>query len=80
MYLKRRDFHYEDLFLFINKIIDDFALMTFFVGNDFLPNLPSLEINQNAFGILFDLYKQLVPTIGYLHDRGKLNIKTCFYI
>jgi len=60
----------------LEKIIDDFALMTFFVGNDFLPNLPSLEINQNAFGILFELYKQLVPTIGYLHDRGKLNIKT----
>jgi len=60
----------------LEKIIDDFALMTFFVGNDFLPNLPSLEINQNAFGILFDLYKQLVPTIGYLHNRGKLNIKT----
>jgi len=60
----------------LEKIIDDFALMTFFVGNDFLPNLPSLEINQNAFGILFELYKQLVPSIGYLHDRGKLNIKT----
>src|SRR3984957_8077140 len=37
----------------MEKVIDDFILMAFFVGNDFLPNLPRLHINEGALSTMF---------------------------
>lgn len=60
----------------LERIIDDFILMSLFVGNDFLPNLPSMHINEGALTVLFDLYKKVLPTLdGYLNINGKINFQ-----
>src|ERR1700761_8392024 len=60
----------------MERIIDDFILMAFFVGNDFLPNLPHLHINEGAFALMFGIYKtMLAKTGGYINEAGVINIE-----
>jgi len=58
----------------LERVIDDFILMAFFVGNDFLPNLPFLHINEGALSTMFRLYKQVLPQCeGYINEGGVIN-------
>ncbi|KAK3714007.1 exonuclease II Exo2, partial [Vermiconidia calcicola] len=58
------------------RIIDDFILMAFFVGNDFLPNLPHLHINEGALALMFGVYKKVLPEAGgYINEGGVINLK-----
>ena len=63
-------------FLFdMERVIDDFILMAFFVGNDFLPNLPNLHINEGALALMFKVYKSVLPKAGgYINERGIINM------
>ena len=59
----------------MERIIDDFILMAFFVGNDFLPNLPNLHINEGALALMFQKYKEILPSLGgYINEGGVINL------
>lgn len=56
------------------RIVDDFVFMCMLVGNDFIPNLPHLDISEGAINIMFRIYKDMLPTWGgYLTDRHRLH-------
>ncbi|KAI9041744.1 chromatin-binding exonuclease XRN1 [Aspergillus affinis] len=60
----------------MERVIDDFILMAFFVGNDFLPNLPNLHINEGALALMFKMYKEILPKMGgYINEGGVINME-----
>ena len=55
----------------LERMLDDFVFLCFFVGNDFLPHLPSLDIRDGALDYLFNVYKRILPTLGdYITNHG----------
>ncbi|KAJ9598748.1 hypothetical protein L9F63_026718, partial [Diploptera punctata] len=60
----------------IEKIIDDWVLMGFLVGNDFIPPLPDMHIINGALPTLYKAYMDVLPTLGgYINEGGTLNLE-----
>ena len=60
--------------LSIERLIDDFIFLTFLVGNDFLPHLPTLDIGEHAFDVIFTAYRYLIRNKpGYIVENGSIS-------
>ncbi|CAL1299821.1 unnamed protein product [Larinioides sclopetarius] len=60
----------------LEHVVDDFVLMSFLVGNDFIPHLPQLHIHHDALPVLFQTYMDVLPTLkGYINEQGNLNLE-----
>ncbi|XP_070562062.1 5'-3' exoribonuclease 1-like isoform X2 [Ptychodera flava] len=60
----------------LEKLIDDWVMMGFLVGNDFIPHLPDLHIAHDALPLLYRTYIDVLPTLdGYINEAGTLNLK-----
>lgn len=57
-------------FIFFSKV-----LMGFLVGNDFIPHLPHVHIASGALPMLYNAYKEVLPTLdGYINEKGHLRL------
>jgi len=65
----------------LERALDDWVFMCFFVGNDFLPHLPSLEIRENGIDTLIAVWKDNIPLMeGYVTKDGTVDLKRVQYI
>ena len=57
----------------IERACDDFVLLCFLVGNDFLPHLPAMEIREGAIDVMMSCYREMLPGLGgYLARDGQI--------
>ncbi|KAI1004139.1 5'-3' exoribonuclease 2 [Podosphaera aphanis] len=65
----------------LERAIDDWVFMCFFVGNDFLPHLPSLEIRENGIDTLIAIWRDNLPFMGgYLTKDGHVDLERAQFI
>ncbi|KAK2738338.1 5'-3' exoribonuclease 2 [Myotisia sp. PD_48] len=59
----------------LERALDDWVFMCFFVGNDFLPHLPSLDIRDNGIDTLIAIWRENLPVMGgYLTKDGRVDL------
>ncbi|PVV00689.1 hypothetical protein BB560_004917 [Smittium megazygosporum] len=59
----------------LERAIDDWVFLCYFVGNDFLPHLPSLEIREGALDKIVNIWKSLMFSMGdYVTNNGVVNL------
>ncbi|MCJ1353283.1 MAG: 5'-3' exoribonuclease 2 [Icmadophila ericetorum] len=65
----------------LERALDDWVFMCFFVGNDFLPHLPSLDIRENGIDTLMAIWRDNLPLMGgYVTKDGQVNLQRAQYI
>lgn len=80
--LLKRDMQAESYVdLDFEKFVDDYIFLCFFVGNDFLPHLPSLDIRENAVDRLLRIYHNVNRSYWqpgmYLTNKGDVDLERC---
>lgn len=65
----------------LERAIDDWIFMCFFVGNDFLPHMPCLEIREGAIDVLIEIYKANAERMGgFICQDGDVDLRRVQYI
>lgn len=65
----------------LERALDDWVFMCFFVGNDFLPHLPSLDIRESGIDTLIAIWRDNIPIMGgYVTKDGHVDLKRTQFI
>ena len=65
----------------LERSLDDWVFMCFFVGNDFLPHLPSLDIRENGIDTLIAIWRDNIPLMGgYVTKDGHVDLERAQFI
>lgn len=60
----------------LERAIDDWIFMCCFVGNDFLPHLPALEIREDGINTLTAIWRDNLPVMGgYVTKDGHIDME-----
>jgi 5'-3' exoribonuclease 2 len=76
LYVPQQPFRFD-----LERALDDWVFMCFFVGNDFLPHLPSLDIRENGIDTLIAIWRDNIPVMGsYVTKDGHVDLERAQFI
>ncbi|KAL8719081.1 MAG: hypothetical protein Q9225_003859 [Loekoesia sp. 1 TL-2023] len=76
MYVPHQPFRFD-----LERALDDWVFMCFFVGNDFLPHLPSLDIREDGIDTLIAIWRDNIPLMGgYVTKDGHVDLERAQFI
>lgn len=76
LYVPQQPFPFD-----LERALDDWVFMCFFVGNDFLPHLPSLDIRENGIDTLIAIWRDNIPLMdGYVTKDGYVDLNRAQFI
>lgn len=76
MYVPQQPFRFD-----LERALDDWVFMCFFVGNDFLPHLPSLDIREDGIDTLIAIWRDNIPLMGgYVTKDGHVDLERAQFI
>jgi 5'-3' exonuclease len=79
-YYLEKSINFVNIFINDTQIINDFIFMCYFLGNDFLPHIPSLDIHKSGIESLIITYTETInelingsDSIQYLLNANNIN-------
>ena len=76
LYVPQAPFRFD-----LERALDDWVFMCFFVGNDFLPHLPSLDIRENGIDTLIAIWRDTISSMGgYVTKDGHVDLERAQFI
>ena len=64
----------------MSSVIKDFIFFCFMLGNDFLPNIPCVDLSHKGLDLLFEVYSRTIKTNGLLIKNTSINKKAFVYM
>ena len=76
LYVPQAPFRFD-----LERALDDWVFMCFFVGNDFLPHLPSLDIRENGIDTLIAIWRDNISLMGgFVTKDGHVDLERAQFI
>eukprot|EP01084_Bolivina_argentea_P230631 389081_1 len=75
--IKYKKFQYD-----IDRVIDDFVFLSYFLGNDFIPGLPFMNVRDGAYEYLLQKYIGIATNLpSYLTNGSEINFDSvCIFL
>ncbi|WBY57585.1 5'-3' exoribonuclease 1 [Plasmodium yoelii yoelii] len=66
----------KNIIFSINRVVDDIVFLSFLVGNDFLPHIPNIDINEGSMNEIFNSYIfYIYKYSNYITYKDKVHIE-----
>lgn len=62
----------------MDRVVDDWTLLMTLLGNDYMPNLPHFQLDNDALSVIYNAYKETLKTSNgsyIMRQKPKLMVK-----
>ena len=83
--IKDQIYEFDNCYQFDNKIIDniidDYIFICYFLGNDFVPHMPGLDLKNGGHDIIMEIYVSILVNYGdFMVNRKRMKVNYKFLL